>query len=380
MKLKILAFLIIICSFASWIIWSFLFFKFLSSDFNIKKDETTKEINTKSIELISLENNITDIVKNTSPSVVSIIIKKDLLIYKSDPWWFFRKPVWTVREKIWWWSWFFITKDGYIITNKHVVSDKEAIYTVITNDSKEYDAVVLATDPTSDLAIIKIDLKEKESKALEFIDDNSQINIWEFAIAIWNALWELQNSVSLWVVSWKNRTIKDSWIDLYWLIQTDAAINPWNSWWPLLNLDWKVIWINTAIINNSEWIWFSIVLTQKKIDYMMNSIKKYGLIKKPFIWISYIIINQEIKEKYKLKTDFWAYIPENENAIIEWSNAKKSWLKAWDIILKIDSKEINKLNTISDIISSKIPWDIIDLEVLWKSWEIRDIKLELWEA
>ena len=76
------------------------------------------------------------------------------------------------------------------------------------------------------------------------------------------------------MVSWIDRKIQDNYINLEWLIQTDAAINPWNSGWPLLNLDWKVMWINTAIINWSQNIWFAIQLNQDEIDVYLKKLKK----------------------------------------------------------------------------------------------------------
>ena len=96
----------------------------------------------------------------------------------------------------------------------------------------------------------------------------------QFAVAIWNALSEFQNSVSFWVVSWLDRTIEDNYTELEGLIQTDAAINPWNSGWPLLNLQWEVMWMNTAIINWSQNIGFAIELNQELIDNFLEKIKK----------------------------------------------------------------------------------------------------------
>ena len=381
MKIKILTITIILTSLISWILWSYIFqtyFYTQNASLNTSIQNNTENILQNTYSLTDIQTEITDIVKNHSQSVVSIIIKKDLVIYKTDPWWFFRQAIWTVKEKVWWWTWFFVTKDGVIITNKHVISDKNAIYTVITNSQEEYDAKILAIDPTTDLAILKIE-SQKETIALEFINDEKEIRVGEFSIAIGNALWELNNSVSLWVISWKDRVIKDWNINLYWLLQTDAAINPWNSWWPLVNLDWKVMWINTAIINWSEWIWFSILLTEKKINYMLDSINKYGLIKKPFIWINYVLINEDIKTKYNLASDYWAYIIDDENSIVSWSNASKSWLEPWDIITKVDDQIVSSGSSLSDIISTKIPWEKVVLEVIKKSWETKNIELTLWE-
>lgn len=282
MKLKILIILIIVSSIISWFIGTFLMLKYFPNIINFKvKNIETFEIQkeNKNITIKNLENEITNIVQEVSPWVVSIIAKKDLIIYRNDPWWFFHTPVWTVNKETWWWTWFFITKEWIIITNEHVISDNDAEYTIITNNKKEYIAEILAKNKIQDLAILKIKNTNNESfKVIDLIKSNQDIKIWQFAIAIWNALNEFKNSVSFWVISWKNREISVwnyFWKEqiLKWLLQTDTAINPWNSWWPLINLNWEVIWINTAIAWNSQWIWFSIELNKEYIDNILKDLQ-----------------------------------------------------------------------------------------------------------
>lgn len=387
MKFKILTLIIILSSLISWFVWSYIFLYYVSPELNNVITKTiTNEItkNGKIITITDLQSEVTSLVKKASPSVVNIIIKKDLALYKSDPFGFFRQQIWTVEKQVWWWSGFFVTKDWVIMTNKHVVSDSNAKYTVILSDWSEYEANVVALDPLTDLAIIKIENPNKEFSVLPIIEDDKYINIWQFAIAIWNALWEFQNSVSFWVISWKNRSIEatNNWYwseKLTWLLQTDTAINPWNSWWPLLNLAWEIVWINTAIVWDSEWLWFSIPLSKKRIDYIIKSIKDSWKIKRPFIWINYISINEEISWKLWLKSNYWAYIPEDNNSIKKWSIAQKSWISFWDIILEIDWVKITELNNIQTIIQNKIPWDQIMIKILKKSWEQKSITLELGE-
>ncbi len=380
--------LIMLSSLVSWLIWSYIFLYFISPELNnIRYETITKEItkNWKNITITNLESEITKLVKIAWLSVVNIIIKKDIDLYRRDPYWFFQEKVGTTERKIWWWSWFFVSKDWIIMTNKHVVYDKDAKYTVITNTWKEYDAKVLALDPLTDLAIIKIEWENKENfEVLPIVDDNKYIDIWQFVIAIWNALWEFQNSVSFWVISWKNRSIIASWNSMWseelnWLLQTDAAINPGNSGWPLFNLAWEIIWINTAISWDGQWLWFSIPLSKKKIDFILNSIKKYNEIKRPLIWINYMILTPEISKEYWLNTNYGAYIPKEKNSILEWSMAQKSWIVPWDIILEVDQIQINTKNSILWIIQNKIPWDSINLKILKENWDIKDINLELWE-
>ncbi len=378
-KINILSITILIFSFTSWIIWAYTFNK-LSNPYNFQTQAKTQEIvkENKTIEIKDLENNITKIAETISPSVVSIIIKKDLVIYKRDPWWFFEKPIWSIKEKVWWWTGFFITKDWKIITNKHVIQDKNAEYIVITNTWEEYETKFLAEDPINDLAILKIE-SENTFEPLKFIPEKENLKLWQFAIAIWNAMGEFQNSVSLWIISWKNRTIEvENW-NLSSLIQTDAAINPWNSGWPLINLNWEVIWINTAIINWSEWIWFAIAITEEKINYILKSIQENWTIKRPFIWINYMPISEWIKQKLWLRSSYWAYIIDEQWSVIEWSKAALAWLEPWDIILEINWIKLEENNTINSIIQNKIPWETLELKIIKKSWDRRDIELELGE-
>lgn len=372
--------LFVFISLTSWMIWAFLVNQYTKWNFINNTNNQTKIIEQKTINITDLQSEITKIVKDTSPGVVSIIIKKDLLIYRNSPFWFYWNPIWSVEQKVWWWTWFFITKNWMIITNKHVISDSQATYTVITNDNNEYDAKVIALDPNNDLAFLKIIDEKKEFTTLDFVNSIDEINVWQFAIAMWNALSEFQNSVSLWVISWKNRNINDGRNKISGLIQTDAAINPGNSWWPLINLDWKVMWINTAIIEWSEWLWFSISLTKNKIDYMLDSVEKYWVIKKPFIWINYIPISESIKNQYKLNTDNWLYIINQETSVVNWSPAEIAWIKPWDIITKIDWKNIWIDFDLNQFIQNKIPGEKINMSLIrdWKDKEI-NITVTLWE-
>lgn len=391
MKNKFLPIIVLLISFFWWLIWSYYFLYILNWNLIFNNLNSTPNTQSQIIKdskitnITSLENNITKLVDEVGPSVVNIVISKDLALYKRDPFGFFREEIWTVKRQVWGWSWFFISKNWLILTNKHVVNEKNASYTVITNSWVEYEAKVLAIDPLTDLAIIKLNSDKNDFPVTKIISENDKINVWQFWIAIWNALAEFQNSVSLWVISWKNRSI-EAWNQNYnnseklnWLLQTDAAINPWNSWWPLINLDWKIMWVNTAIAWDAQWLWFSIQISQKKVDYMINSIEKYWVIKRPFLWINYWIIDENIATQLWLKSNYWAYIPKKNNSIINDSPAFKAWLQTWDIILEIEGNKINYEKSISDIIQNKIPWESVALKVMDEKWNIKNLNLILWE-
>jgi serine protease Do len=150
-----------------------------------------------------------------------------------------------------------VTKDGLILTNKHVVSEPDATYTIITGDNEEFVGKVLAIDPLGDLAIIRAVTKDGKSLTdrvpVEFINDSKSVDVGTFVIAMGNALAEFQNTLTFGIISGLGRTIQagnqggGNVEQLNGLLQTDAAINPGNSGGPLVNLDGKVIGINTAI-------------------------------------------------------------------------------------------------------------------------------------
>ena len=339
--------------------------------------ENNEEVSSTQIE--DLQSRIISIAEEVSPSVVSIIIKKDLIIYRSDPWGFFEQAAGTITRKVGGWSGFFVSQDGIILTNKHVISDPNAAYTVILSDGSEYDTTLLAIDPLNDLALIKIIDSEKSFIPLSIISETQDIQVGQFSIAVGNALAEFQNSVSLGIISGKDRTIEASGESLGGLIQTDAAINPGNSGGPLLDLNGNVIWVNTAIASGSNGIGFAIALSQKKLDYILSSIAQHGNIKRPFIGINYIPNSPGVAAELSLPIDYGVYIINEQESVIPGSSAEKAGLEPGDIIISVDGNALTSSYWLGNIIQNAIPWDILLLKVLKKSWEEISLKLELGE-
>ena len=199
---------------------------------------------------------------------------------------------------------FVVSADGMIITNKHVVTDTEAEYTVLLNDGAKLPAKVLARDPFQDLAILKVVPPPSGLVPLE-LGDSDGIKIGQTVVAIGNALGEFRNTVSVGIVSGLQRSIvaesQSGVEELQELIQTDAAINPGNSGGPLLNLRGEVIGINTAIARGAENIGFALMINKAKRD--IESVKSIGRIAYPFIGVRYVTVNKEIQEKNKLPAD-----------------------------------------------------------------------------
>jgi len=189
--------------------------------------------------LKNIGTSVKSVAKKLSPSVVSIIVSKDIQTYKTDPFGFFYEPAGTVRRKVGGGTGFFITKDGLVLTNKHVVSDPQASYTIISASGEEFTGKVLSFDPSTDLAIMQtydIDgQKLTDREPVNLVKNSNSLEVGDFLIAIGNALAEFKNTVTFGVVSALGRTIEAGSIGsqetelLTGLIQTDAAINPGNS-------------------------------------------------------------------------------------------------------------------------------------------------------
>ncbi len=349
----------------------------------------------------SQEEAIINVVKKVSPAVVSIIISKNMPVYEKyyenpfkgyenffGPMPEFRIPVLKKKgmekKEIGGGTGFIVSKDGLILTNKHVVLDKDAEYTVLTNDGRKFSAKVLSRDPVQDLAIIKIE-REKSvdgkgkvvSKPFPTVklgnSDNLQIG--QTVVAIGNALGEFRNTVSAGVVSGLGRKITasgGSFVEtLEDVIQTDAAINKGNSGGPLLNLKGEVIGIDTAMATGAQNIGFAVPINKAKRD--IEQVRKTGKITYPFLGIRYLPINEGVKVKYNLPVDHGDFIirgEKGEPAVVPGSAAAKAGLKEGDIILEFNGQKITQKNSLSKIILKYNPGDKIKLKILRKKKEM----------
>ncbi|MFA5431404.1 MAG: trypsin-like peptidase domain-containing protein [Candidatus Paceibacterota bacterium] len=325
------------------------------------------------------EQKVIDVVKENSPSVVSVVITKEVPIYEQqylDPFGgggFFlfpqQKQTGTEKQQVGAGTGFIVSTDGLVLTNKHVASDDAAEYTVIMSDGKEYPAKILSKDPVQDLAIMKIESNIK-FKPLS-LGSSKDIQIGQSVIAIGNALGEFQNTVSVGVISGLGRTVVASGgtlgaETLEDIIQTDAAINKGNSGGPLLNLKGEVIGINTAVSSSGQNISFAISIDKAKKD--IEQVKSSGKISYPYMGVRYVVINKQYSEAKKLSVDYGAIVtkgtnPEDE-AVATNSPAEKAGIKEGDIILEMGGEKITEDNTIAKIISKYNSYDSVDLKIL----------------
>jgi len=316
-----------------------------------------------------------NVVKDVSPAVVSIVITKDVPKYinpfEEFPFFEFQVPGEMEKKEVGGGSGFLISSDGLVLTNKHVVLDKEAEYTVLTNDGKKFPAKVLARDPGQDLAIIKI---EGNNFPIVKLGDSDNLEIGQTVIAIGNVLGEFRNSVSVGVISGLGRTVSASGGGFYEtledVIQTDAAINPGNSGGPLLNLKGEVIGINTAMASGAENIGFAIPINQAKRD--IEQVKTTGKIVYPFLGVRYVLVTDEIQKKNNLPVNYGALVgkgAQGEPAVTPGSAADKAGIREGDIILEFNGEKITTENSLAKIIMKYHPGDKVKLKILRQNQE-----------
>ncbi len=340
---------------------------------------------------IIAENSYTEVSKKLESSVVSIVATKELDIVLQNPYSpFFNDPFFnqffdippqtspqqpkSLKEKreVGAGTGFIITADGMVLTNKHVVSDPSAEYTVIFSDEKKYLAQVLARDPLNDIAILKI--KNDEQKVfvpVEFIENIENIQVGQMVVAMGNALGQFQNTLTSGIISAKGRKITASdgrggAENLRELLQTDAAINPGNSGGPLLALDGKVLGINTAIASGAEGIGFAIPLDQKKIKKIVDEVKTSGKISRPFLGIRYQSLTPEINAQQKIGSDYGAWVHGDNDlpAVLPNTPASKAGIRGGDIILKINEIDLNEKNDLQSIVKEHAVGETITLTIL----------------
>lgn len=344
--------------------------------------------------IFSQDSFVIDTVKKTNPAVVSIVLSQEVPKYETYidpnqeqnpfgdlfPGFNFNIPQYrqngTEKKEVGGGSGFFVSSDGLIVTNKHVVSQKNVEYTVFTNDGKKYDAKVVARDPVLDIALIKIDSLTKTGTG-EFnfpylsLGDSDVLEVGQSVIAIGNALGEFRNTVSVGVVSGLARSITagDGFGNTELLdrvIQTDAAINQGNSGGPLLNLNGKVIGVNVAVAQGSQNIGFALPINSVK--GAIESVKQTGKIVRPYLGVRYVAINAQMKEKNNLMVDYGVLVKAgatvNDLAVIPGSPADKAGIVENDIILEIDGKKLDEKVNLASVIREKKIGQVITLKVL----------------
>jgi serine protease Do len=261
-----------------------------------------------------------------------------------------------------------VDPNGLILTNKHVIDDVGAEYTVILNDDRRFAANILTRDPVNDIAILKIDAQK-----LPFLKlgDTRSMELGQGVIAIGNALGMFKNTVSLGIISGLSRAIAAQTDpsapeqEMRGLIQTDAAINPGNSGGPLVDGKGRVIGVNVAIISGAQSIGFAIPVNTAKRD--IDDLKKYGRIRRPLLGLRYIMIDETLQKKMNLPVAYGALVvreSERDAAVIPESPAARAGIREKDIILAMNGRELDANHPIQDLLEDLDVGTLVTFAVL----------------
>lgn len=330
---------------------------------------------TSSVNISEEQSAVTDLVDKLNESVVSISISKEISLRSQSPLDYFfgllpqqqdgESNSQGVDRKIGGGTGFVVSADGLIITNKHVVSDPDASYTVLFNDGSEVKAEVKSIHPTQDLAIIKVE--KQNLKPVEFANSDN-LKVGQTAIAIGNALGEFDNTVSRGVISGLRRSIvasdgQGNSEQLSQVIQTDAAINQGNSGGPLLDINAKVVGVNVATAQGAQSIGFAI--PSNVVTRMIDDYKQYGKVKVPFIGVRYTMIVPGSEQSKEFGVDNGALLIGDAQApaIVPNSPAAKAGLKTGDVVTKVGDKKLSAKQTLADILSQYKIGDKVELTI-----------------
>lgn len=249
-----------------------------------------------------------------------------------------------------------ISEDGYIVTNNHVIDNAKEIQ-VTLNDNRKYDAVIIGSDPSTDIAVLKI--KEKGLQAIP-IGNSDNLRIGEWVLAVGNPF-NLTSTVTAGIVSAKARNINllsnpssQNTVPIESFIQTDAAVNPGNSGGALVNTKGELVGINTAIASQTgSYSGYSFAVPVNLVQKVMLDLIDYGVVQRGFLGVQISDITQELKEEKNLPNVKGVYIAD----VVESGSADKAGLKSGDVILKIGNKDVNSVASVQEEVGKRRPGD-----------------------
>lgn len=253
-----------------------------------------------------------------------------------------------------------ISEDGYIVTNNHVIDAAEEIL-VSLNSGEEYTSEVVGTDPTTDIALIKIKEEVSELPYLNF-SNSDNLRLGEWVLAVGNPF-NLTSTVTAGIVSAKARSIgiinEQSAIESF--IQTDAVVNPGNSGGALVNTRGELVGINTAISTRSgTYEGYSFAVPSNLAEKVVADLKEYGTVQRAFLGVSISDITPRLASEYDLEVNSGVYI----GGVSENGAAEAAGLESGDVIVAINDREVNKGSELQEAIGSKRPGEKVKVSVL----------------
>jgi len=252
-----------------------------------------------------------------------------------------------------------ISSDGYIITNNHVIESAQNIK-VILNDKREFEAKLVGADPSTDIALLKIDAKDLP--ILTYGDSNN-LKLGEWVLAVGNPF-NLTSTVTAGIVSalGRNLQINEDQYSIESFIQTDAAVNPGNSGGALVNQQGNLIGINTAIYSgrSGSYTGYSFAVPVTIVSKVVEDLKKFGEVQRALLGVNIGDVNAELAKELKLDKVEGVYIggvPEN-------GAAKQAGIREGDVIIQVEGKPIKNTAELQEKISQYRPGDKVDVIVL----------------
>jgi serine protease Do len=319
---------------------------------------------------------IADVTERVLPSVVNISMTKMAKVQggmQGLPFpFFFGPPEGGERREQGMGSGVVVSSDGYVITNNHVVEDAQEIK-VTLYDKREFDAEVVGTDPKSDVAVIRLKNGPSDLRAIP-IDDSSKLRLGDVVLAIGNPF-GLGQTVTMGIVSAKGRADMGI-VDYEDFIQTDAAINPGNSGGALVDMEGKLVGINTAILSRSggyQGIGFAIPTNMAMP--ILDSLKKYGKVTRGWLGVSIQDVDQELSQAMKLPTAHGVLIAD----VLAGSPAAKAGLQRGDVVEKVQGHDVATSSEFRNAIAAAGAGRKVDLE-LYREGKLKTVPAALGEA
>ncbi|MGA1861597.1 Do family serine endopeptidase [Deferribacter thermophilus] len=249
-------------------------------------------------------------------------------------------------------SGFVIDKEGYIVTNNHVIDGADEIVVKLA-DKKEFKAKVVGKDPLTDLALLKIDPKDEDLKPLP-LGDSNKTEVGEWVVAIGNPF-GLEWTVTAGIISAKGRVLGEGPYDNF--MQTDASINPGNSGGPLVNMKGEVVGINTAIIPSGQGLGFAIPVNMLK--ELLPKLKQ-GEVKRGWLGVTVQPLDEKLAKSFGLDKNEGALIAD----VIKGDPADRAGIKAGDIVIAVDDEPVKDSRDLVMIIGKHNPGDKVVLTII----------------
>jgi Do/DeqQ family serine protease len=248
-----------------------------------------------------------------------------------------------------------ISSDGYIVTNNHVIDEADTIQ-VTLNDKRQFDAVLVGTDPTTDIALLKVEAKELPTIQFGASDD---LKIGEWVLAVGNPFM-LNSTVTAGIVSAKARTLgmQGGKLGIESFIQTDAAVNPGNSGGALVNTAGQLVGINTAIYSQTgNYAGYSFAVPSSIVSKVVTDLRQYGTVQRAFLGISIRDVDAELATEKKLTVSEGVYVA----AVEEGSAAAEAGIKEGDVIVRVNQAQVKTVAQLQEQVARFRPGDKIRL-------------------